>query len=212
MDKERLAGLKAKARESIKAEQFTEAFLYLSHAIAMEPDSVEMLSDRCRCLLQSEQYNLALQDADKILEVSPASYCGHLRRAEIYAATFNFDLALKSYQQAFQCADSNKELCMEGISRCKRELAKDRHNDRQFPYVGCALGMVFSSLILVLDYLSFREESYVANPLLKVAICIVVSTTFYWAAKLYRASVRRMRSELLEPPPDLLGLFKEHEE
>ena len=28
---------------------------------------------------------------------------------------------------------------------------------RQFPYVGCALGMVVSSLILVLDYLSFRE-------------------------------------------------------
>jgi hypothetical protein len=28
---------------------------------------------------------------------------------------------------------------------------------RQFPYVGCALGIMLSSLILVLDYLSFRE-------------------------------------------------------
>jgi hypothetical protein len=34
MDKERLPGLKAKAKESLKAEQYTEAFLYLSHALS----------------------------------------------------------------------------------------------------------------------------------------------------------------------------------
>lgn len=212
MEKEKLPELKGKAKEAIKSEQFTEAFLYLSHALNLEPENTEMLSDRCRCLLSSEQYNLALQDAQKIVELSPNSSCGHARHAEIYTATFNFDLALKSYQQAFQCADSNKEACMEGINRCKKEIARDKYNDRQFPYVGCALGIMFSSLILVLDYLSFREESYVAHPLLKAAVCIAVATAFYWSAKLYRSSVKRMRTQLLEPPPDLLGLFKDHDD
>ena len=34
MDRSRLPGLKAQAKEAIKAEQFTEAFLYLCHALS----------------------------------------------------------------------------------------------------------------------------------------------------------------------------------
>ncbi|XP_023327898.1 uncharacterized protein LOC111701020 [Eurytemora carolleeae] len=171
-----------------------------------EPENLEMLSDRCKCLLFSEQYNLALEDSSRLLELAPRCSLGHARRAEIYSATFNYEEALRAYQEGFQCGDSNKEACMEGILKCKREISKDKNNDRQFPYVGCALGISISSILLVLDYIANREESYVAHPLLKVLVCVLSAIFFFWGGKFYRASVKRMRHQLLEPPPDLFGL------
>ena len=50
---------------------------------------------------------------------------------------------------------------------------------RQIPWVGCALGMIVSSLLVVLDYLSFGHTSYIAHPLLKILSCAVSSFIGY---------------------------------
>jgi len=206
MDQKSQKSLRQQAKQCIKDEQYTAAFLHLTHALNVEPKNVEMLSDRGKCLLHSQQFNLALEDADRLLGIDPESSKGHVLRAEIYAATFNFELSLQAFQKAFQCGDSNKEYCMEGINKAKREITKDINNDRNFPYVGCALGIFLSSVGVVLDFLAFGQSSYIANPFLKVLICILSAAVFFWGAKLYRSSVRRIRGQLLEAPPDIFGL------
>ena len=46
--------------------------------------------------------------------------------------------------------------------------------------VGCALGMIVSSLVVVLDYLSHGHTSYIAHPLLKILFCALASLIGYW--------------------------------
>jgi len=201
-----IKSLQLLAKDCMKKEKYTEAFLHLTHALNVDPNNVEMLSNRCHCLLQSQQYNLALEDVDKLLKLDTNSSLGYHRRADIHFNTFNFDTALRDYQKAFQCYDSDKEICMEGINKCKKEIIKDETLDRQYPFVGGALGIFLSSVLLVLDYLAHREESYIANPILKVAACISASVLFYWAAIFYRGSIKQMRKQLLDAPPDLFGI------
>jgi tetratricopeptide (TPR) repeat protein len=208
----RLKELKQVAREKMKEEKYTEAFLHLTNALNSDPDNLEMLSDRCKCLLQSQQYNLALEDSNKLVTLAPQSSLGYARRADIFTATFNYVDALQAYQQGFQCGDSDKEACMDGINKCKREIIKDNNYDRQFPYVGCALGISMSSVLLVIDYLTYFEESYIAHPLLKVLVTVISAVFFYWGGMFYRASVRRLHHQLLEPPPDLFSQIEEEEQ
>eukprot|EP00088_Acartia_fossae_P012456 TRINITY_DN16422_c0_g1_i2.p1 TRINITY_DN16422_c0_g1~~TRINITY_DN16422_c0_g1_i2.p1 ORF type:complete len:219 (-),score=38.57 TRINITY_DN16422_c0_g1_i2:301-957(-) len=194
------------ARECTKAGKHTEAFFHLTHALNADPDNLELLQMRAKALIQCEQYNLALMDADKVMSLAPNSGMGHTIRADIYFTTFNYDKAIENYKKGFQCKDGNKEYCMEGINKCKKEIVKDKELDRQYPYIGCALGIFISSVILVLDYLSFGKESYVAHPLLKVASTGLAAGICYSIGLLYRRSVKHLRRALLEPPPDLFNL------
>ena len=46
--------------------------------------------------------------------------------------------------------------------------------------MGCALGMIVSSLVVVLDYLSHGHTSYIAHPLLKILFCALAALIGYW--------------------------------
>ena len=39
------------------------------------------------------------QDSSRLLELAPRCSLGHARRAEIYSATFNYEEALRAYQE-----------------------------------------------------------------------------------------------------------------
>lgn len=56
---------------------------------------------------------------------------------------------------------------------------------RQLPWVGCALGMIISSLFVVLDYLSHGHSSYISHPLLKILTCAVSAGLGYWSEKYF---------------------------
>ena len=80
----------------------SKAFLHLSHALKLDEDNCEVLSERARCSVDNLQYHFALEDAQQILQRRPDSWLGHVRLAEVYFATFNFEQAAASYQTAFQ--------------------------------------------------------------------------------------------------------------
>ena len=54
---------------------------------------------------------------------------GHVRLAEVYQATFNLELAIPSYQSAFQCRDSDKVYCKLMLDKCKKDLVLDVRAD-----------------------------------------------------------------------------------
>jgi len=203
--------LRQTARECLKDGRQTEAFLHLSHALKLDEGNVEILSERSKCCIENLQYHFALEDAKKILELSPDSWLGHVRLAEIYLATANYQEALGCYQMGFQCLDSDKIHCKTQMDRCKRELALDTKTHTQLPWVGSALGIIVSSMFLVLDYLAHGIESYLAHPLLKVGVCGAAACAGYLCGRLYREYTVRLRKQMLEPPLDLLadfGLFE----
>ena len=73
-----------------------------------------MLSERARCSVDNLQYHFALEDAQQILQRRPDSWLGHVRLAEVYFATFNFEQAAASYQTAFQVQYSIFRICFRG--------------------------------------------------------------------------------------------------
>ena len=86
--------LRQTAKDCIKDGRQTEAFLHLSHALKLDEGNVEILSERSKCCIENLQYHFALEDAKKILELSPDSWLGHVRLAEIYMSTSNYEEAL----------------------------------------------------------------------------------------------------------------------
>ena len=86
--------LRQTAKDCMKDGRQTEAFLHLSHALKLDEGNVEILSERSKCCIENLQYHFALEDANKILELSPDSWLGHVRLAEIYLATANYEEAL----------------------------------------------------------------------------------------------------------------------
>jgi len=91
------------------------------------------------------------------------------------------------------------------MDKSRREAGIDLRQAEQIPWVGSALGMAVSSLILVLDYLSHGHGSVIAHPLLKVLVCLLAAATGYWGAVAYRGYTVRLRKQVVEPPVDLLG-------
>lgn len=205
-DRNLLSNLRQNARDAVREGRHTEAFIHLSHAIKLDQTNVELLSERARVSADNLQYSFAIEDAGQILQLRPESWLGHVRMAEVYMVTVNLDMAISSYQAAFQCLDADKVHCKTMMDKCKRDLVLDQRVDMQLPWVGCALGMIVSSLVVVLDYLSHGHTSYIAHPLLKILLCALASLIGYCCAYLYRLYLKKIRSQMLEPPLDLLDL------
>jgi len=202
----KVSELRSLARECVRTDRSTEAFLHLSHALRLDADNRDLLLERSR-LSSSDvcQYHFALEDARRLVELDPESWVGHHRTGEIQLQTCNYQAALAAFQRAFQCHDSDKVTCKEMMDKSKRELTADLKHSEQLPWVGCALGMVVSSLIVVLDYLSYGNDSSLAHPMLKVGVCVLTATLGYWSTVAYRSYTERLRKQVLEPPVDLLG-------
>ena len=128
-DKNLLSNLRQNARDAVRDGRHTEAFIHLSHAIKLDEDNVEVLSERARVSTDNLQYSFAIEDAEQILKLRPESWLGHVRLAEVYVATVNLDMAIASYQAAFQCRDADKVHCKAMMDKCKRDLVLDQRVD-----------------------------------------------------------------------------------
>jgi len=209
MDKSQVPILKQSSKDCMRKDNHTEAFFHLTHALKISPEDTELLSLRSKCLLVNQQFYLALQDSETIISIADNLSVGHVRRGEVCFATFNFPLALESFKRGFQCGDSDKNLVMDWMTRCKREIARDLATDKQFPWVGAALGIIGSSLLLVLHFLAYsleedRDIGWMDHPAVKVVVVVVSAVMSRWAATQYRGYVKNTRKGFLEPPVDLL--------
>lgn len=202
-----ISALRQTARDCIKDGRHTEGFFHLTHALKLDENNLDLLNERSRCCSDNLQYHFALEDAKQILQLAPNSWLGHYRLGEVYLQTCNYDSALTCYQTAFQCNDSDKATCKERMDKCRKETAMDARNQGQLPWVGCALGIILSSLVVVLDYLSHGTTSTIAHPLAKMGVCLGCAAIGYWGALLYRGYTVGLRKQMLEPPPDLLVDF-----
>lgn len=91
----------------------------------------------------------------------------------------------------------------EFASKAKKELAKQRTLDAQYPFVGAAVGILVAVAVVVYDYAANGPKSYIGHPLLKVLVVIAVSGSCFGVANFMRDQVVASRKTMLEPPPDM---------
>lgn len=79
-------------------------------------------------------------------------WTGYFRKAEVEMATFHFEKALTSYTKAF-CLQKDDRSLMEAMKKAARELKKDQRADKQIPWLGAGIGIIFGVLIVLADFL-----------------------------------------------------------
>ena len=75
--------LKTLAQKHMNSGQYTQALPKWNQLLSMKSDDndhLELLFQRSKCLLHLEKYKLALEDAQKMVELAPNSVCGYLRQ------------------------------------------------------------------------------------------------------------------------------------
>ena len=141
-----------------------------------------------------------------------SSLQGHIRRAEIYHETQNYELAVDAFQKCFQISASReeKESFLDLSRKCRREAAKQRQLDAKYPFLGAAIGILIAVAAVVADFAVSGPDSFISYPLLKVGVVVAVSFSCYLVATLMRNQIVSSRKSILEPPPDLFEEQKLH--
>ena len=200
------------AEKCMKEEKYAEAFFHWTKAIRMEMPgdatlTTKMYAQRAKCFIQTEQFYYAYEDAKHVLQLDPEYALGHLRMAEVYYETGHFSEALPVIGQCFALTPgkAEKEYLMEWQRKCRRDAAKQKMKDEQLPYVGAAIGIVIASLGVVADALAYGSSSFIAHPVLKALVVMIMAGSCFLMAVLIRRSSVSNRKALLMPPPDLFG-------
>ncbi|XP_059087144.1 uncharacterized protein LOC131883648 [Tigriopus californicus] len=97
----------------------------------------------------------------------------------------------------------DKDFYMDWVKRCKRELAKETALDDEYPFVGAAVGIVVSTIGVVVDTLWNQDEPWLPHPFLKVTMVLTVSFLAFFVCKMYRKFKQQSHQSLLDPPLDL---------
>jgi len=78
--RKKVGELRGLARECLRTDRTTEAFLHLSHALRLDEGNREVLLERSRvCSGEAAQYHFAMEDGRSLVEQEPESWAGHHR-------------------------------------------------------------------------------------------------------------------------------------
>jgi len=150
---------------------------------------VSILCQRSKCLLKMESHYLALEDAKRALQLEPDHLLAHQRSAEVFLSAGEHAKAHESYLKCFSLTAerAEKDQFMELMKACKREAARKRAADEQYPWLGAALGIALTVALLVVDQLwSPLREPALAHPLAKAAAVLAGSGLCYAVVRAHR--------------------------
>jgi tetratricopeptide (TPR) repeat protein len=82
----------------------------MTQAIAMAPDRAELYLLRSHYYDQGGQYDNALKDANKYIEMQPGDYEGFMNRAKVYNSDGKFDLAIADANKAVELAPTEPDV------------------------------------------------------------------------------------------------------
>lgn len=118
MDKEKAKEISARAKEAFSKKDFPTAIKEYTEAIACDPTDHIFFSNRSACYASLEQYEDALDDAKKCIELKPDFIRGYSRKglAEFYLK--KYPEAKETYEQGLKI-DPNNEQLKEGLGRAE---------------------------------------------------------------------------------------------
>jgi|EP00908_Phaeocystis_cordata_P026935 tetratricopeptide (TPR) repeat protein len=101
---------KALGNAAFKAKNFKEAVEHFTTAIASDPKSHVLYSNRSAANAALEEYKAALLDANKCIDLSPDWAKGHSRRGAAYVGLKNWRAALGAYEAGLALDPENANM------------------------------------------------------------------------------------------------------
>ncbi|KAK1924478.1 chaperone [Papiliotrema laurentii] len=143
------AAIKAEANKAFSAKDYATASKLYSDAIALDPTNHVLYSNRSASKAGLRDYQGALEDAEKCIEILPSFAKGHARKGAALHGLREYPEAVSAYETGLQIDPANDVL-----KRGLDEVKKAMENDANGPFAGGAgdpmgLGRMFSDPGLV---------------------------------------------------------------
>jgi len=121
---------RVKGNECFSKGEFPNAVKHYTEALKRNPDDAKIYSNRAAAYSKLMEFNLALKDCDKCVELSPDFIKGHLRKGHVCIALKNYSKAEEAFQRALAIDSTNVE-AMEGYRHASRSASADPEAVRQ---------------------------------------------------------------------------------
>merc|ERR1711916_23218 len=110
LDPEKGEEAKAQGNEHYKKEEFGDAVRSYSEAIRRNPNNAVYFSNRCMAYIKLREYQLALKDADKCLELDSSFIKGWVRKGMAHHFLKEYYKALDAYDKGMKIDPNYAEL------------------------------------------------------------------------------------------------------
>lgn len=117
---------KTKGNELFKAGDFPGAIKEFNEGLRRHPDSVAILSNRAATYIKLMEFNTALKDADKCIELDPKFVKAYARKGNCHHMMKEYHKAMKAYEDGLKIDPANKE-CIEGKQRTLSTIQMSAH-------------------------------------------------------------------------------------
>mmetsp|Transcript_24767 Transcript_24767/g.42698 ORF Transcript_24767/g.42698 Transcript_24767/m.42698 type:complete len:571 (+) Transcript_24767:91-1803(+) len=115
MDKQKAEEAKKKGNEAFAAKDYEPAIKYFSEAIEHDPSNHVLYSNRSAAYASLEQYDKALEDAEKTVSLKPDWGKGYSRKGLALHRLGKFEEAIKCYEDGLK-HDPNNEQLKQGLN------------------------------------------------------------------------------------------------
>ncbi|WVQ77163.1 hypothetical protein IAR50_006846 [Cryptococcus sp. DSM 104548] len=135
--------LKAEANKAFAAKDYTSAVKLYSDAIALDPSNHVLYSNRSASKASLKDYEGALEDAEKTIELNSSFSKGYARKGAALHGLRQFPDAVMAYESGLQ-AEPNNAPCTKGLADVKRAMDTDSASPFGPQGGDMGLGKIFS--------------------------------------------------------------------
>ncbi|GJZ20880.1 protein SGT1 homolog B-like protein [Tanacetum coccineum] len=116
--------LAAKANDAFIDEEFKLAVDYYSQAIALDPNSSHLFSDRAQANIKLNNFNEALADASKAIELDSSNAKAYLRKGTACFSLEEYDTAKTAFEAGCKLAPDDARFT-DWIKKCEKCIAEE---------------------------------------------------------------------------------------
>jgi len=112
---------KNKGNDAFQKKDFGAAVKYFTEAIDLDPGNHVLFSNRSGAYASLGDYQKALEDANKCVELKPDWVKGYTRKATAHMFLSKLDEALEDYNAGLKIEPENEQ-CKKGIKEVEQQL------------------------------------------------------------------------------------------
>jgi len=114
-------GFKTKGNQALSAGKIEEAIGFYTQGIAVDPKNHVLYSNRSAAYLKKDDYDKALEDAERAIEVKPDWPKGYSRKGTALEFKKQYELAKLAYEEGLKFNPGN-ELLQKGVASANKHL------------------------------------------------------------------------------------------
>jgi len=124
LDPEKAEEERQKGNEAFKNGDYPTAVKAYTEAIKRNPEDARIYSNRAASYSKLMEFNLALKDCDKCIELDPTFLKGHIRKGHVCIALKNPQKAMDAFEKAIDL-DANNDEARQGMRQAMQAINSD---------------------------------------------------------------------------------------